>query len=44
MWVGLRDVFLDYARPTGLRNVLPSPSPSACSASAWIARILLRCR
>lgn len=43
IWVGLRDVMLDYARPAGLRHVLLGVLGTSLSgAAAWVLWILLR--
>ena len=43
MWVGLRDVLLDYAKPAGLRGVLLAlVAASLCGLAAWALLILLR--
>jgi succinate dehydrogenase / fumarate reductase, membrane anchor subunit len=43
MWVGLRDLILDYARPAGLRVVLLFMLAAALlGAAAWVLRILVR--
>jgi succinate dehydrogenase / fumarate reductase membrane anchor subunit len=41
MWVGLRDVLLDYARPAALRRFLLVMLASALlGAAAWVLRIV----
>ena len=41
MWVGLRDVLLDYARPAGLRRFLLFVLAAALlGAGAWVLRIV----
>lgn len=43
MWVGLRDVLLDYARPAGLRQfLLVLVAAGLCSVGAWVVWILVR--
>jgi succinate dehydrogenase / fumarate reductase membrane anchor subunit len=43
MWVGLRDVLLDYARPAGVRNALLVAVALALLALAiWAVAILVR--
>ena len=43
MWVGLRDVLLDYAKPAGLRRgVLAAVALSLLGLSIWLLAILLR--
>jgi succinate dehydrogenase / fumarate reductase membrane anchor subunit len=43
MWVGLRDVLLDYARPAGLRHVLlATVAFGLLGLCLWLAWILLR--
>jgi succinate dehydrogenase / fumarate reductase, membrane anchor subunit len=43
MWVGLRDVLLDYARPAGLRRfLLGALGASLFGTAAWLAWILFR--
>jgi succinate dehydrogenase / fumarate reductase, membrane anchor subunit len=43
IWVGLRDVLLDYARPAGLRHLLLGAlGTSLFGAAAWVLWILLR--
>jgi len=43
IWVGLRDVLLDYARPAGLRHLLLGTlGTSLFGAAAWVLWILLR--
>jgi succinate dehydrogenase / fumarate reductase membrane anchor subunit len=43
MWVGLRDVMIDYARPASLRLVLPYVvGTSLLGIAAWVLWILLR--
>ena len=43
MWVGLRDVLLDYARPAGLRRLLLFMlAAGLLGAAAWVLRILLQ--
>jgi succinate dehydrogenase / fumarate reductase membrane anchor subunit len=43
MWVGLRDVLLDYARPESLRRVLLGILAAGLLATAvWVVRILMR--
>jgi succinate dehydrogenase / fumarate reductase membrane anchor subunit len=43
MWVGLRDVLLDYARPAGLRHVLlATVAFGLLGQGLWLAWILLR--
>lgn len=45
MWVGLRDVLLDYARPAGLRRFLLGTVAAGLLAIAlWVPWILLRAR
>lgn len=42
MWVGLRDVVLDYARPAPIRPyVLTAIALVLCGLAAWATRILL---
>ena len=42
MWVGLRDVLLDYARPAGLRRVLLGlVALGLLGLAAWVLRIFL---
>jgi succinate dehydrogenase / fumarate reductase, membrane anchor subunit len=43
MWVGLRDVLLDYARPAGLRRfLLGALGAGLCGTAAWVFWILFR--
>jgi succinate dehydrogenase / fumarate reductase membrane anchor subunit len=43
MWVGLRDVLLDYARPAGLRRLLLSAvALGLLGLGGWLFWILLR--
>lgn len=43
MWVGLRDVLLDYARPVALRRLLLFLlAAGLLGAAAWVLRILAR--
>lgn len=43
MWVGLRDVLLDYARPAGLRTFLMGTlGLSLVVTAGWVVRIFLR--
>jgi succinate dehydrogenase / fumarate reductase membrane anchor subunit len=43
MWVGLRDVLLDYARPASLRRLLLGILAAGLLATAaWVVRILMR--
>ena len=43
MWVGLRDVLLDYAKPAAVRNVLLAlVALSLSGLGAWVLLILLR--
>jgi len=43
MWVGLRDVMIDYARPASLRFFLPYVvGTSLLGMAAWVLWILLR--
>ncbi len=43
MWVGLRDVLLDYARPAALRHfLLGMLSVVLLGAAAWVLWILIR--
>lgn len=43
MWVGLRDVLLDYARPAGLRRfLLFMLAAGLVGAAAWVLRIVAR--
>jgi succinate dehydrogenase / fumarate reductase membrane anchor subunit len=43
MWVGLRDVLLDYARPAGLRAfLLFTLAAGLLGAAAWVIRIVVR--
>ncbi len=43
MWVGLRDVLLDYAKPAGLRRVLLALVAAALLGLAtWVLLIFLR--
>lgn len=43
VWVGLRDVLLDYARPTGLRNgLLVTVAFALLGIGAWMLWILAR--
>lgn len=43
MWVGLRDVLIDYARPASLRLFLQYAVGAALLGTAvWVVRILLR--
>ena len=42
MWVGLRDVLLDYAKPAGVRNaLLVLVALGLCGLGAWVLVILL---
>ncbi|MEJ8814372.1 succinate dehydrogenase, hydrophobic membrane anchor protein [Variovorax ureilyticus] len=42
MWVGLRDVLLDYAKPAGLRNTLIAVlALCLLSLAAWVFQIIL---
>ena len=42
LWVGLRDVLLDYAKPTGVRNALLFiVGFSLLGLGAWVLAILL---
>lgn len=42
MWVGLRDVLLDYAKPAGLRNaLLAAVAVGLLILGAWLLWILL---
>jgi succinate dehydrogenase membrane anchor subunit len=41
MWVGLRDVLLDYARPAGLRKLLLGlVAAGLVGIAVWVVRIL----
>ncbi len=43
MWVGLRDVLLDYAKPAGLRRVLLALAAAGMLGTAvWVVLILMR--
>ncbi len=43
MWVGLRDVLLDYAKPAGLRRgVLAAVALGLLGLGVWLLAILLR--
>ena len=43
MWVGLRDVLLDYAKPTSLRrSLLVAVTLGLLGLGAWVLSILLR--
>lgn len=43
MWVGLRDVLLDYARPAGLRDgLLVTVALGLAGLGVWMLSILLR--
>ncbi len=43
MWVGLRDVLLDYARPASLRQfLLVLVAAGLCGVAVWVAWILVR--
>lgn len=43
MWVGLRDVLLDYARPAGLRAfLLFMLAAGLLGAGAWVLRIVVQ--
>jgi succinate dehydrogenase / fumarate reductase, membrane anchor subunit len=43
MWVGLRDVLLDYARPAGLRRFLLFVlAAGLLGAAAWVLRIVVQ--
>jgi succinate dehydrogenase / fumarate reductase, membrane anchor subunit len=43
MWVGLRDVLLDYARPAGLRRfLLAALGAGLFGTAAWLAWIFFR--
>lgn len=43
LWVGLRDVLLDYAKPAGLQRVLLAlVAASLLGLAAWAMLILLR--
>ncbi|MBC7955746.1 MAG: succinate dehydrogenase, hydrophobic membrane anchor protein [Cytophagales bacterium] len=43
MWVGLRDVLIDYARPAGLRRfLLGGVAAALLTAAVWVLWILLR--
>ena len=43
MWVGLRDVLLDYAKPAGLRRVLLGlVAAGLLGTAAWVVLILVR--
>ena len=45
MWVGLRDVLLDYARPAGLRRLLLGVLIAGLLGTAlWVVLILARLR
>ncbi len=42
LWVGLRDVLLDYAKPAGLRNALLAlVATGLLGLGAWVLAILL---
>ena len=43
MWVGLRDVLLDYARPTAVRNlILALVAVGLLGTATWMLVIMLR--
>ena len=43
MWVGLRDVLLDYAKPAGLRRLLLGlVAGGLLGTAAWVVLILVR--
>lgn len=43
MWVGLRDVLLDYAKPAGLRHLLLGlVAAGLLGTAAWVVLILVR--
>jgi succinate dehydrogenase / fumarate reductase membrane anchor subunit len=43
MWVGLRDVLLDYAKPAGVRNALLALVAFGLSGlGVWVLEILVR--
>ncbi|MBK7718782.1 MAG: hypothetical protein IPJ36_07270 [Simplicispira sp.] len=43
MWVGLRDVLLDYAQPVRIRPyLLAALAAGLCGLGVWAAFILLR--
>ena len=43
MWVGLRDVLLDYAKPAGLRHLLLGGVAGSLFGNAvWVVLILAR--
>lgn len=43
MWVGLRDVLLDYAKPAGLRHLLLAlVAAGLMGVAAWVVLILVR--
>jgi succinate dehydrogenase / fumarate reductase membrane anchor subunit len=43
MWVGLRDVLLDYARPAGVRHVLLGLlAVGLLGTAAWVVWLLVR--
>lgn len=43
MWVGLRDVLLDYAKPAGLRHaLLAAVALGLLAVGIWLLSILLR--
>ena len=43
MWVGLRDVLLDYARPTSVQRLLLGiTAVGLLGTAAWVSQILLR--
>ena len=43
MWVGLRDVLLDYAKPAGLRHgLLAAVALGLLGLGVWLLAILLR--
>ena len=43
MWIGLRDVLLDYARPAGVRNLLlASVAIGLFGMATWMLVIMLR--
>lgn len=45
MWVGLRDVLLDYAKPAGLRHLLLGLVAAGLLGTAvWVVLILMRLR
>jgi len=42
MWVGLRDVLLDYARPEGLRSVLlVAVATGLLGMAVWVVHVLV---